>query len=99
MYSGRKIEVKINDKLSEDTTNREDGRGSPLSPTLFNININEIIVKSNHIYTKGITTTTTKNTLPFSDSQVIIVDSEDNLQRGVFALQSVAKDFRMEMSP
>ena len=63
--------------------------------------MNEIIVKWNHIYTKGITisTSTKINTLLFADSQVIIANSEDNLQRGVFTLQNIAKNFEMEISP
>jgi len=46
--------------------------------------MNEIIVKWNQIYTKGITisTSTKINTLLFADSQGIIANSEDNLQRG-----------------
>jgi hypothetical protein len=45
--------------------------------------MNEIIVKWNYIYTKDITlsTSTKINTLHFADDQVVIADSEDNLQR------------------
>jgi hypothetical protein len=55
----------------------------------------EITVKWNHIYTKGITlpTTTKTITLLFADDQVITAGSEDNLQRGVFTLQNIAKKF------
>jgi hypothetical protein len=35
----------------------------------------------------------------FADNQVIIADSEDNLQRGVFMWQNIAKYFGMETSP
>jgi hypothetical protein len=63
--------------------------------------MNEITVKLNQIYTKGITlTTTTKiNTLLFADDQVIrvIADLENNLERGVFTLQNIAKHFGMEI--
>ena len=31
------------------------------------------------------------NTIHFADSQVIIADSDDNLQHGVFTLQNIAK--------
>jgi hypothetical protein len=91
IYSGNKIKVKINNQLLEENTiNHRVREGCPSSPTLFNIYLNEIIVKWNQIYTKGITlsTTTKINTLLFADDQVIIADSEDNLQRGVFKLQN-----------
>jgi hypothetical protein len=45
--------------------------------------MNEIIVKWSDIYTKGVTlsTSTKISTLHFADDQVVIADSEDNLQR------------------
>jgi hypothetical protein len=57
--------------------------------------MNEIVVRIiwNQIYTKGITlpASTKIQTQHFADDQVIIADSEDNLQRGVFTLQNTAK--------
>jgi len=74
---------------------------NPLSPTLFKIYVNEIVVRViwNQIYTKGITLpVSTKNkTQPFADDQVIIADSEDNLQRGIFTLRNIAKNFGMQI--
>jgi hypothetical protein len=57
--------------------------------------MNEITVKFNQIYTKDTTLSThTKiNTLHCADDQVIIADSENNLQRGVYTLQNTAKKF------
>jgi retron-type reverse transcriptase len=81
IYSDNK-KVKINNQLSEEhPINHGVRQGCPLSPTLFNIYMNEIIVKWKTIYTKGITlsTSTKINTLLFADDQVIIADSEDNL--------------------
>jgi hypothetical protein len=52
--------------------------------------MNEIIVKTwNQTYTKGInlSTITKIKTLRFADGKVIIADSKDNLQRGVFTLK------------
>jgi len=50
--------------------------------------MNEMIVKWNQLYTKGITLSpsTKTNTLLFADDQVLVVNSGDNLQRGVFTL-------------
>jgi len=63
--------------------------------------VNEIVVRViwNQIYTKGITLpVSTKNkTQPFADDQVIIADSEDNLQRGIFTLRNIAKNFGMQI--
>lgn len=63
--------------------------------------MNEIIIKWNQIYTKGITlpTSTIINTVLFADDQVITGDSEDNLRRGVFTLHNMAKNFGMEILP
>ena len=57
----------------------------PLLPTLFNIYMNEIILKWNQIDIKGISllTGTKTNTLLFADDPVTTADSEDNLQRRV----------------
>jgi len=35
----------------------------------------------------------------FADDQVVIADSEDNLQKGVFTLRNTANNFRPEISP
>jgi hypothetical protein len=54
--------------------------------------MNDITVKLNQIYKNGTTLSTSikTNNLLFADDQVIIADSEDNLQRGVFTLQNTA---------
>jgi retron-type reverse transcriptase len=71
IYSGNKTKVKRNTQVSEERTiNHGVSEGCPLSPALLNIYMNEIIVKWNQIYTKGITisTSTKINTLLFADS-------------------------------
>ena len=62
--------------------------------------MNEKNVKYNPISREGITLSTSIkiNTLFFVDDQIIIADTEDNLQRGVFSLQNTTENFGMEMS-
>jgi hypothetical protein len=52
---------------------------TPSSPTIFNINMDEIIVKWNWIYTRGITLSAVTEIiiLLFADDQARIADSED----------------------
>jgi hypothetical protein len=66
-------------------------QGCPASPTLFNIYMNEITVKWSQVYTKGISlsTSTKVNTLLFVDDQVIMADSEVNLQIGEFTFYKI----------
>jgi len=55
IYSGNKIKVKRNNQVSEEhTINHGVSQDCPLSPTLLNIYMNEIIVKWNQIYTKAL---------------------------------------------
>jgi hypothetical protein len=58
-----------------------------------------VIAKCNHIYPKGVaSSTSTKINIPmFADDQVVIANSEDNLQSGVFTLQNVAKNYGVEL--
>jgi len=65
------------------------------------MHVYETRVKLNQIYIQNITLSTgTKiNTLMYTDAQVIIADFEDNLQREVFTLRYIAKNFGMEISP
>jgi len=55
----------------------------------------EIVVNMNQIYINGITLSisTKTNTLLFADDQVIIADSENNLQRQVFHITNHSKKF------
>jgi hypothetical protein len=91
-----KIEVKIHSQLTEEhTINYRVRQGCPLSPAEFNINMNAIRAKWDQTDTKAtiLSSCTKTNTLQFVEDQVIIADSDDNLQRGVFTLQNIANKF------
>jgi hypothetical protein len=39
------------------------------------------------------------NSLRYADDKVLIAESKDNLQRGVFTLKSIATNFGVEIPP
>jgi hypothetical protein len=67
---------------------------------VFCVNLLPVIAKWIHIKIKVNNFSTNKeiNTLLFADDQVIIEDSKDKLQRGIFTLQNMATNFGMEIS-
>jgi hypothetical protein len=60
-------------------------QGYPLSLTLINIYISEIIAKGKQIYKKCITLSTSKkiNTLLYAEDQVITADSKDDSEKNI----------------
>ena len=58
----------------------------------------ETVLIWNQIYTKGIILPASAKikTQLFADDQIIIDDSEDNLQRGVFTLRNTAKSLEFK---
>lgn len=85
----------------ENTISHRFWKGCLLSPIIFNININEIIIKwEPDLYEGLLPSSTTKiKTLLFANDQVIIADSDGNLQKGVFTLQNTERDFGRTISP
>jgi hypothetical protein len=74
-------------------------QGCPLSPTLFSLYIEDIIRRrqielKDTFYINNIEI----NTLLFANNQVILANSEDNLQRAIHRLNVISKDYNMRIS-
>jgi hypothetical protein len=71
----------------------------PLSPVLFNLYLGESIriwlqkLKTSKYFKKLIF-----NTLLFADDQFIISDAEDNLQKAIYLLYSISKEYNLEIA-
>jgi hypothetical protein len=77
IYTKSKIKIKFNNKLSKSVEiNKGVRQGCPLSPTLFNIYLDEIITKWQKQDLTGIKLSKYQqlSTLLFADDQVIITD-------------------------
>jgi len=74
-------------------------QGSPLSPVLFNLYLDEVIkiwsekLKSSKYFKELIF-----NTLLFADGQFIISDTEDILQKAVCLLYNISKEYNLEIA-
>jgi hypothetical protein len=72
-------------------------QGCPLSPVLFNLYLDEVLriwlqkLKLSKYFKNLIF-----NTLLFADDQLVIADTEDNLQRAVYLLYSISKEYNLE---
>ena len=75
-------------------------QGCPISPTLFNIYIDELMTVWRQNVDTGINIGQgiSLNSLMFADDTVIIQDSEDKLQTAVYKLQNLSKEFKMKIS-
>ncbi|NSM56166.1 RNA-directed DNA polymerase [Wolbachia endosymbiont of Atemnus politus] len=101
LYQDNKIAIKNNGKISDwKPINRGVRQGCPLSPLLFNLYIESILKKWKEINTGGfkINRKINLNTLLFADDQIIIGNSETELQRSIFKLTNIIKDYGMEIS-
>ena len=76
--------IQFKNKPSKQAENNKGApQGCPLSPTLFNTYLDEIITKWQN---QDITGIKQLSTLLFADDQVIIADTEDNLQKAAYKL-------------
>jgi len=71
-----------------------------LSPALFKIYIDDLLRNWKHKADAGILfyRNLNLNTLLFADDQVVIQDSEDKLQKSVYILNQMSKDYNLNIS-
>jgi hypothetical protein len=75
-------------------------QGCPLSPVLFNLYIYDVIIElqkelRNHYLIEH----TQLNVLLYADDQIVLADSEDNLQRTVPKLWLISNQYDLNISP
>ena len=74
-------------------------QGCPLSPVLFNLYLDDVIriwlqeLKTNNYFKELIC-----NNLLFTDDQFIVSDTEDNLQKAVYLLHNISKEYNLEIA-
>ena len=91
-YTQNKILIKLNNKLSKPVeVNKGVRQGCLLSTTLFNIYLDDIITKWLKQDITGIKLSKNQqlSTLLFADDQVIIADTEGNLQKAAYKLNQI----------
>jgi len=96
IYTQHKILIKFNNKLSKLVEiNKGVHQGYPLSPTLFNIYLDKIITKWQKQDITGIKLSKNQqlSLLLFADDQVIVTDTEDNLQKIAHKLNQLITEY------
>ena len=95
------IRFKAGNGISEDFRVITQGvrQGFPLSAVLFNLYLDEV----SRIWLKKLKTSKyfkvlIFNTLLFAGDQFIISDTEDNLQKAVYSLCSISKEYNLEIA-
>jgi transcription initiation factor TFIIIB Brf1 subunit/transcription initiation factor TFIIB len=93
--------IKYDNQLSKLVDiNKRVRQGCPLSPTLFNIYLDEIISKwqKQDITAIELSKNQQLSTLLFADDQVIIADMEDNLQKAAHKLNRLVTEYGLTIS-
>jgi len=101
IYTQNKILIKFNNKLTKPVEINQGVRlGFPLSPTLFNIYLDKIVTKwQNQDITRiKLPKNQQLSTLLFADYQVIMADTEDNLQKAVHKLNQIITEYGLIIS-
>ena len=95
------VRVNAGNGISEDSRAVTQGvrQVCPLSPVLFNLYQDEVIriwlqkLKTNKYFKELIF-----NTLLIADDQFIISDTEDNLQKAIYLLYNISKEYNLEIA-
>jgi len=101
IYMENIIRVNAGNGISEDSRAITQGvrQGCPLSPVLFNLYLDEVIrIWLQELKTSKYFKELILNTLLFADDQFIISDTEDNLQKAVYLLYYIAKEYNLEIA-
>jgi hypothetical protein len=94
-----KIDKGISDSNMEIHINQGVKQGCPVSPTLFNIFIDEVIRQWQDVLIKDFKIgNTVLNAILFADDQAVFSESKAGLQRTVSRLENIANGFNMKVS-
>ena len=101
IYKETKIVILIGDRITRsEYVNQGVRQGCSLSPTLYNIYMDDAIRRWKQQAPLGIKIAQESylNTILYADDQVIIQSSEDDLQKSVFLLKNIGKEYNMKIS-
>lgn len=100
MYLGNKCAVKIGDKQTEFFTQRRGVRqGCNLSPTLFNIYINELAVQLDHCAAPGLSLLDREvKCLLYADDLVLLSPTEQGLQQQLDIVDQYCKNWALAVN-
>jgi len=100
-YKENTLRVNAGNGISEDSRAVTQGvrQGWPLSRVLFNLYLDEVIrILFQELKTSKYFKELIFNTLLFADDQFIISDTEDNLQKAVYLLYNISKEYNLEIA-
>jgi len=101
IYMEDTIRVNVGNGISEDSRDITQGvrQGCTLSPVLFNLYLDEVIrIWFQKLQLSKYFKELIFNTLLFADDQLIIADTEENLQRAVYLLYKISKEYNLEIA-
>jgi hypothetical protein len=101
IYRNTKVRIKFIDGISEPIhTNKGVRQGCGLSPVLFNIHINKIVQEFKMVIKKGLQLNNRNlvNTILYTDEQILMATSEDELQIMTYHLNLIARKYKMTIS-